>query len=394
MHTHPGLTGRPIYLDYNATTPVDPRVIETILPYLLSHFGNPSSGHHYGAAPAQAVAAARAQVGGLVGAAPRRSCSPAAARKPTTWLSAARSSPGEAPPPGPHTSSPSRPSTPPYSPPARPCIACTASRSPTCPSTATAGSTRQHSPTRSPTTPSSCRSCSPNNETGTLQPIAELARTARRRGVLFHTDAAQAVGKIPVDVAALDVDLLTLVGHKMYAPKGIAALYVRSGTRLEPLIHGGGQEYGRRAGTENVAHVVALGAAAELAAADLSAGEPERLRGLRDDLHRRLAEQLPGRVHLNGHADHRLPTTANLALTPHRGDDLLAAAPGIAASTGSACHAGTTTPSPVLTAMALPEERTRSAVRLSVGRWTTPDDIAHAATAVAAARTSLASPQR
>jgi cysteine desulfurase len=170
----------------------------------------------------------------------------------------------------------------------------------------------------------------------------------------------------------------------MYAPKGVAALYRRAGTRLEPLIHGGAQEHGLRAGTENVAHIVALGTAADLAAADLAAGEPERQRRLRDDLHRRLAEQLPGRVLLNGHPTERLPNTANLALTPHRGDDILAAAPGIAASTGSACHTGDTQPSPVLTAMALPDEQTQSAVRLSLGRWTTPNDITQAATQLAA----------
>jgi cysteine desulfurase len=224
-----------------------------------------------------------------------------------------------------------------------------------------------------------------NNEAGTLQPIAELARIAHEHGALFHTDAAQAVGKIPVDVDDLGVDLLTVVGHKMYAPKGIAALYVRAGARLEPLIYGGGQERGLRAGTENVALAVALGAAADLAGADLAAGEPERLRGLRDELHRRLAEQLPDRVLLNGHPTQRLPNTTNLALTPHDGNAVLAAAAGVAASTGSACHTGTTQPSPVLTAMALPDARTSSAVRLSLGRWTNTDDITHAANRLAAA---------
>jgi cysteine desulfurase len=180
-----------------------------------------------------------------------------------------------------------------------------------------------------------------------------------------------------------------MVGHKMYATKGIAALYVRAGVRLEPLIYGGGQERGLRAGTENVALAVALGAAADLAAADLAAGEPERLRALRDELHRRLAEQLPGRVVLNGHPTDRLPNTANLSLTPHDGNAVLAATPDIAASTGSACHTGTTQPSPVLTAMGLPATRTRSAVRLSLGRWTTTHDITLAVTRLAAARVGL-----
>jgi cysteine desulfurase len=183
----------------------------------------------------------------------------------------------------------------------------------------------------------------------------------------------------------LGVDLLTVVGHKMYAPKGIAALYVRAGTRLEPVIYGGGQEHGLRAGTENVALAVALGTAADLAAADLAAGEPDRLRALRDELHHRLGEQLPGRVVLNGHPTQRLPNTLNLSLTPHDSTALLAAASGVAASTGSACHTGTTQPSPVLTAMALPAARTRSAVRLSLGRWTTADDMTDAVDLLTAA---------
>jgi cysteine desulfurase len=222
-----------------------------------------------------------------------------------------------------------------------------------------------------------------NNETGTLQPVGELARVAHQRGVLFHTDAAQAVGKIPVDVRRDDVDLLTVVGHKMYAPKGIAALYVRAGTRLEPLVHGGGQEHGLRAGTENVALIAALGAAADLAAADLAHGEPDRLRGLRDELHRRLDEHLPGEVLLNGHPTQRLPNTANLSLQPHRGDDILAATPGIAASTGSACHAGSDAPSPVLAATATAQAQAQSAVRFSLGRWTTAEDVARAVSQLA-----------
>ena len=142
-----------------------------------------------------------------------------------------------------------------------------------------------------------------NNETGVLQPIAELAAIAHEHGALLHTDAAQAVGKIPVDVAELDVDLLTVVGHKMYAPKGVGALYVRPGVRLEPLVRGGGQEHGLRAGTENTAWAVALGAAARIAGAELI-DEGNRLRGR---LHQRLIDHLPNRVQLNGHPEQRLP---------------------------------------------------------------------------------------
>jgi Aminotransferase class-V len=174
-----------------------------------------------------------------------------------------------------------------------------------------------------------------NNETGTLQPITDLARIAHNHGVLLHTDAAQAVGKIPVDVDMLGADLLTVVGHKMYTQKGIAALYLRSGLSLEPVTYGGGQEHGLRAGTENVALAVTLGAAADLVRAELAASGPQHLQTLRDRLHRRLADALPGRVLLNGHPEHRLPNTLNLSITGIRGDELLAATTGVAASTGS-----------------------------------------------------------
>jgi cysteine desulfurase len=178
----------------------------------------------------------------------------------------------------------------------------------------------------------------------------------------------------------------------MYAPKGIAALYVRAGTALEPVIYGGGQERGLRAGTENVALIAALGAAAELAARDLAAGAEARLAGLRDGLHTRLAAALPGRIQLNGPPERRLPTTLNISITGLRGHELLAAAPGVAASTGSACHSGRHEPSPVLTAMGLDENRALAAIRLSVGRWTTDADIDAAAAQLAEAAIRLTGP--
>jgi len=175
------------------------------------------------------------------------------------------------------------------------------------------------------------------------------------------------------------VDLLTVTGHKMYAPKGVGALYVHNGLRLEPASYGGGQEHGLRAGTENVAHIVALGYAAQLAATAVH-DDTDRVRRLRDLLHQRLDLQLPGRVHLNGHPTSRLPNTLNISIDGTTGHTLLDAIPGIAASTGSACHQGNSQPSPVLASMGLTPERARSALRLSLGRWTTPDDITHAAT--------------
>jgi len=228
-----------------------------------------------------------------------------------------------------------------------------------------------------------------NNETGTCQPIAELAGVARAHGVPVHTDAAQAAGKISIDVDALGVDLLTVVGHKMYAPKGVAALYVRPGLVLEPVIYGGGQEGGLRSGTENVAFAVALGAAAELARAELASGGRRRLAERRDRLQQALADGLPGAVQLNGHPDQRLPNTANLSITGVSGEDLLAATPQVAASTGSACHAGTTEPSPVLSAMGLGRDRAVAAVRLSAGRWSTTGELDRAAGLLVAAAHQL-----
>jgi cysteine desulfurase len=227
-----------------------------------------------------------------------------------------------------------------------------------------------------------------NNETGTLQPIAEIAALAHRHGVLVHTDAAQSAGKIPVNVDALGVDLLTVAGHKLYAPKGVGALYVREGVRLEPLIHGAGHEGGRRAGTENVPYIVALGKACEVAAETMAVYGP-RLRELRDRLHRLLAEGVPG-LALNGHPSERLPNTLNVSFPGVDGERLLAAAPTVAASTGSACHAGRSEPSGVLIAMGLSRERALGALRLSLGRSSTEGEIDEAATALVSAWRTLA----
>ena len=212
-----------------------------------------------------------------------------------------------------------------------------------------------------------------NNEVGTLQPIKEIGTICRERGVLMHADAAQSLGKVPVDVDELNVDLLTLAGHKLYAPKGIGALYVRTGTALMPLLHGAGHEDGRRAGTENVPYIAGLGKACEIARAFLpEAGE--RLKALRDRLWDRLRG---GRVVLNGHLEKRLPNTLNVGFKGKVGADLLASLPGLAASTGSACHEGRMSQSPVLCAMGVP--MTHGAVRLTVGRFTKEDEVDQAA---------------
>jgi cysteine desulfurase len=369
---HPGLTDGPIYLDYNATTPVDPRVVEAMRPFLAAHFGNPSSAHEYATPTAQALHTARHQVATLIGADTTGivfvgSGSEANNLALRGAVLAARTD--------------------------RPHVITQTTEHPAILATCRAlhrlhGLDVTYLPVDAhglvdPADLAAAITAHTvlvsimyaNNETGTIQPIAELSRLAHDHGLLMHTDAAQAVGKIPVNVAELGVDLLTTVGHKMYAPKGIAALYVRSGVQLEPVIYGGGQEHGLRAGTENVALAVALGAAADLARDDLATRGHHRLAALRDHLHRGLADALPNRVTLNGHPEKRLPNTLNLGISGVRGDDLLAATPGIAASTGSACHAGTTEPSPVLTAMGQEPDRALSAIRLSVGRWTTDADI-------------------
>jgi len=220
-----------------------------------------------------------------------------------------------------------------------------------------------------------------NNETGTLQPIAEIASIARRRGVFFHTDAAQSVGKVGTRIDELGVDLLTVAGHKLYAPKGVGALYVRSGVVLEPLIHGAGHEGGRRAGTENVPYIVGLGKTCQVAQATMGEYVP-RIRSLRDRLHELLSQRVPG-LELNGHLTERLPNTLNVSFPGVDGEELLAATTQVAASTGSACHAGRTEPSGVLTAMGLHRDRALGAVRLSPGKFTTAEEVELAAEALA-----------
>jgi len=211
-----------------------------------------------------------------------------------------------------------------------------------------------------------------NNEVGTIQPVAEIADLCRERGVAFHTDAAQTVGKIPVDVESLGVDLLTVAGHKLYAPKGVGALFIREGVELEPLLHGAAQEAGRRAGTENVLEIVGLGAACELAKQWV---DDLRVARLRDHFWQSLQERFGDRVVLNGHPEHRLPNTLNVSFRGHVGSEILAMMPEVAASTGSACHAGSTEMSPVLKAMGVPEEVGLGAVRFSLGRGSTADEV-------------------
>jgi cysteine desulfurase len=370
----------PIYLDYNATTPVDPAVVEAMLPYLRDQFGNPSSTHAFGKIAHEAVDKARTEVAELVGARPdeiiftsggteasNHALKGAVFAKPTEldpWAGSA-------------------------------CIIISAIEHPatlqTCDflkrlgcriTTLAVDSHGLVDPERvrkaidKKTTLVSIMHA--NNEVGTLEPIKEIAAIAREHGALMHTDAAQSLGKIPVNVDDLGVDLLSVAGHKLYAPKGVGALYVRRGVKLEPLIHGAGHESGRRAGTENVPYIVALGEACRIARESLPQAT-ERLRALRDRLWNHLQTGLGDRIILNGHPEKRLPNTLNVNFLNHSGAELLQQVPEIAASTGSACHEGHVTLSPVLEAMGVSPDVGRGAVRLSVGRFTTEDEIDRAA---------------
>jgi cysteine desulfurase len=375
-----GLPHRPVYLDHNATTPVDARVVQALLPALERDFGNPSSAHAFGAAPREALARARAQVASLVGASADEVVFTASGSESDALAihGVVRAALARRRNDLPHvvTQVTEHPAV----------LASCASleRDHGVPVTylpvdgdGLVDPAAVEAALRPGTVLVSLMAA--NNETGTLQPVREVGAITRARGVLLHVDAAQAAGKVEVDVAAWGADLLTVVGHKMYAPKGVGALYVAPGVTLRPLVEGGGQERGLRAGTENVALAVALGRASELAVEELATDRPSVLAGLRDLLEEQLAERLPGRVRLNGHRDRRLPQTLNVSIAGTRGQELLVAVPEVAASTGSACHAGEDAPSPVLMAMGLGAERAMAAVRLSLGRWTTREDVCAAA---------------
>jgi cysteine desulfurase len=211
-----------------------------------------------------------------------------------------------------------------------------------------------------------------NNEVGTIQPIAEISKIAREHGILFHTDAAQSVGKIRTRVGELGVDLLSIAGHKFYGPKGIGALYIREGVRLEPLIHGAGHESARRAGTENVLLDIGLGAACVMAEGWVGM---EPVRQLRDLFWNLLQEKFGDRVVLNGHPHERLPNTLNVSFVGKVGSEILARMEGVAASSGSACHSGSIELSPVLKAMNILPEIGMGAIRFSLGRTTTREEI-------------------
>ena len=370
----------PIYLDYNATTPIDPAVRDAMLPFLGEMYGNPSSTHLLGKAALRAVTKARHQVAGLINASDSEIEFTSGGTEASNQVIKGVVLQGE--PRNNHIiiSNIEHPAT--Y----QPCeylkkfgcqvsVVAADSRGMIDPDDvrkAIASNTRLISIMHS------------NNEIGTLMPIREIATIAKERGVLMHADAAQSMGKVIVDVQDLGVDFLSIAGHKLYAPKGIGALYIRAGVDLPCFIHGAGQEGGRRAGTENVPYIVALGKAAELAEISLPEAT-DKLRKLRARLESNLKVKLGDRLVVNGHPEKRLPNTANVSFLGKIGSELLEDCPGIAASTGAACHEGQFIMSPIFHALGIPERIGLGAVRLTVGRFTTEEEVDQAAEMLARA---------
>ena len=367
----------PIYLDYNATTPLDPAVVEAMRPYLETHFGNPSSSHVYGARTRRAVETARRQVADMLGARVDEIVFTSGGTESNNLairgVAAALRSRGN------HiiTSAIEHPAV------MEVCryLERNGFRLTIVPvdefgrvdpadvaqaiTPATILITIMHA----------------NNEVGTIQPIREIARIARARGVVVHTDAAQSVGKIPVRVDELGVDLLSVAGHKLYAPKGVGALYVRTGTPLEKLMLGADHERGWRAGTENVLEIVGLGKACELVSQQLEQ-RAAHLRRLRDRLHDGIRARIPD-VRLNGHPELRLPNTLSLSFRGIEAAAILSELTEVAASAGAACHADQVSISPTLQAMGVPVEFALGTIRFSTGTMLTAADVDRAVAAIA-----------
>lgn len=368
----------PIYLDYNATTPVDSRVLAAMLPYFSEVYGNPANGlHRQGRLAARAVDEARQQVAGLLGAQPHEIVFTAGATESNNLAIdglTRRANPSS--PTGPRrrivTTAVEHKAV------LEPCrrlgregwdvVVLPVDRDGVVDLTAAAEAIDDN------TLLVSVQAA--NNEVGTIQPVTAVAALAHTHGALFHCDAAQAVGKVAVDVGALDADLLSASGHKLYGPKGIGLLYVRGGPRrlpLEPVSLGGGQEAGLRAGTSNVPGIVGFGEACSLAKGMLQE-EGARQATLRDRLEDMLIEGVPGLV-INGRAAARLPNTSSLTFPSTDADALLLNLPDLMLATGSACTTGAVEPSHVLQAMGVSREAAYGTVRVSLGRNTQPDDV-------------------
>jgi cysteine desulfurase len=363
---------KPIYLDYNASTPIDPKVLDEMLPYLKEKFGNPSSSHPFGAACRAGIEQARERMAALLGCeASELIFTSGATESNNMVIKGIAKAAGK----GKHfiTSKIEHPAV------LEPCrhlerFGYRVTYLPVDRFGMVDPADLEKAITPDTALVSIMHS---NNEVGTIQDIKELARIASSRGVLFHTDAAQSVGKVRVQVEDLGVDFLTVAGHKFYAPKGIGALYIKNGRKLLPLLHGAGHEHGMRPGTENAAFIVGLGAAAMIAATILDTEGPRQMK-----LGKRLFEGLQKavlKVHLNGHPEKKLPNTWNISFEGFTAMDVMAAlGREIAVSPGAACHGDLVEPSHVLTAMGTDLALARGAIRFSLGSETTEAEIDHA----------------
>jgi cysteine desulfurase len=383
----------PIYLDNQASTRVDPRVFEAMLPYFTEQFGNPSSTTHaYGRIAAEAIEQARGEIAALIRADPRELIFTSGATEANNLAikGAARFARLH-----PRTGQP------------RDHIVTLTTEHKcvleSCAQLEREGFRLTYLPVESNGLVSLdalaaalgeqtllVSVMAAHNEIGVIQPLAEIGALCRAKGVLLHSDAAQAFGKIPLDVEALKIDLLSISGHKIYGPKGIGALYVRRRprVRLLPLIDGGGQERGLRSGTLPTPLCVGIGRAAAIAAAEMT-DEAARLRRLRDRMQTGLARRVPG-LRLNGDAECRLPGSLNFGFPEIAAVELIAACPGLAISTGSACTSASVEPSYVLRALGLSETDANSGIRIGLGRFTTPAEVDFAIDALAAAAGRLA----
>jgi cysteine desulfurase len=366
---------RSIYLDFNATTPVAPMIQEAMLPFLKEHFGNPSSSHALGRACHEAIEDARAQLASLLGA-DREEIIFTSGGTEANNLALKGVMMGHAPTFDGHLII-SALEHPAIVEPARflQQLGCSLSIV-ECNRQGVVEPESVKAALRPDTRLVSIMHA--NNEIGTVQPIREIAEICHARNVLLHTDAAQTVGKIPTFVRELSVDMLSLAGHKLYAPKGVGALYVRSGIQLEPLLHGAGHEAGLRAGTENTPYIVGLGRAASMASKALD-DAAARMTTLRDRLLDCLREVIGESLTVNGEEVERLPNTLSVNFPGVAGGELLARIPELCASTGSACHSGTTKMSSTLSAIQLSPEVAKGTVRLSVGWYTSEEEIDRAA---------------
>lgn len=360
---------KPIYLDYNASTPIDPAVLNEMMPYLRERFGNPSSSHSFGAACRAGMEQARERVATLLGCGAEEIIFTSGATESNNMvIKGIAKAAGK----GKHfiTSRIEHPAV------LEPCrhlerFGYRVSYLPVDRFGMVSPVDLEKAITPDTALVSIMHS---NNEVGAIQPIRELSRIASSRNVLFHTDAAQSVGKVRVQVEELGVDFLTVAGHKFYAPKGIGALYIKNGRKLPPLLHGAGHERGLRPGTENAAFIVGLGAAAMIAAPIIETEGPRQMK-----LGRRLFEGLQKaglKVHLNGHPEKKLPNTWNLSFEGFTATDVMdALGQEFAVSPGAACHGDLVEPSHVLAAMGIDTALARGAIRFSLGRETTGADI-------------------